>query len=99
VSIQQFQQSSKELDGLVKMVKFKCNGCSRKTDFIWLDQYNTAEGFRVYQCKDCGCVGTKNLAEATDTQEPVKRCTKCGSWQFVDQVCHTCELIATKEQA
>ena len=81
------------------MVKFKCNGCSRKTDFIWLDQFNTAEGFRVYQCKDCGCVGTKNLAEATDTQEPVIRCTKCGSWQFVDQVCHTCELIATKEQA
>ena len=96
MSIQQFRQSLGDLDGLVKVVKFKCNGCSGNTEFIWLDGYTAAHGFRVYQCLKCGCTGTKNLAEATDTQEPVIRCTKCGSWQFVDQVCHTCELIATK---
>ena len=93
MSIQLCQQSSKDLDGLAKVVKFKCNGCSRKTEFIWLDQFDTAEGFRVYQCRDCGCVGTKNLAEATDTQEPVQRCTKCGSWQFADMDCHTCAIL------
>lgn len=93
MSIQPFQQYLRDLGGLVKMVKFKCNGCSRKTEFIWLDKYDTAEGFRVYQCKDCGCVGAKNLAEATDTQEPVIRCTKCGSWMFADMDCHTCAIL------
>ena len=90
------QQSLRDQVGLVKMVKFKCNGCSGNTEFIWLEGYTAADGFRVYQCLRCNCVGTKNLAEATDTQEPVIRCIKCGSWQFVDQICHTCELIATK---
>ena len=94
MSIRLFQPSLRELDGLAKVVKFKCNGCSRKTDFIWLDQFDTAEGFRVYQCKDCGCVGTKNLAEATDTQEPVKRCNKCGSWMFADMECATCAILS-----
>jgi hypothetical protein len=50
----------------------------------------------VYQCLRCNCIGTKNLAEATDTQEPVKRCDQYGHWMFVDQPCHSCELIATK---
>ena len=58
-----------------------------------MDGYDTADGFRVYQCLKCCAVGTKNLAEDTDAQEPVIRCDKCGSWQFVDQKCHTCELI------
>ena len=96
MSIHQFLQSLRELDGLVKVVKFKCNGCSGNTEFIWLEGYTTAHGFRVYQCLRCNCIGTKNLAEATDTQEPVIRCTKCGSWMFVDQECHTCALIMTK---
>ena len=61
-----------------------------------MDGYNTADGFRVYQCLKCCAIGTKNLAESTDTQEPVIRCTKCGAWQFTDQECHTCSLIADK---
>ena len=96
MSIQRFQQSSRERVGLVKMVKFKCNGCSGNTEFIWLDGYSAADGFRVYQCLKCGCTGTKNLAESTDTQEPVIRCTKCGAWMFVDKPCHTCSLVASK---
>ena len=96
MSIQQFRQSSREQVGLAKMVKFKCNGCSGNTEFIWLDGYSTADGFRVYQCLRCNCVGTKNLAEATDTQEPVIRCTKCGAWMFVDKPCHTCSLVESK---
>jgi DNA-directed RNA polymerase subunit RPC12/RpoP len=50
----------------------------------------------VYQCLKCCAIGTKNLAEQTDTQEPVMRCTKCGSWMFADKECHTCELIGVK---
>jgi DNA-directed RNA polymerase subunit RPC12/RpoP len=61
-----------------------------------LDGYPEADGFRVYQCLKCCAVGTKNLAESTDTQEPVMRCTKCGSWMFADKECHTCALIMTK---
>jgi len=61
-----------------------------------MDGYDTADGFRVFQCLKCCAVGTKNLAEATDTQEPVMRCNQCGSWQFVDQKCHTCLLIGAK---
>ena len=61
-----------------------------------MDGYNTADGFRVYQCLKCFAIGTKNLAESTDTQEPVIRCTKCGAWMFVDKPCHTCSLIGAK---
>jgi hypothetical protein len=96
VSSQQFQRFSKEQDGLVKVVKFRCNFCSANTDFIWMDGYSAADGFRVFQCLKCCALGTKNLAEATDTQEPVIRCDKCGSWQFTDQECHTCALIGAK---
>jgi DNA-directed RNA polymerase subunit RPC12/RpoP len=96
VSIPQFRQSLREQVGLVKMVKFRCNFCSSNSEFIWMDGYDTAEGFRVYQCLKCCAIGTKNLAESTDTQEPVIRCTKCGAWMFVDKPCHTCSLIAAK---
>ena len=77
-------------------MKFRCNFCSANSEFIWMDGYKAADGFRVFQCLKCCAIGTKNLAEATDTQEPVMRCDKCGSWQFVDQKCHTCELIGAK---
>ena len=77
-------------------MKFRCNFCSANSEFIWMDGYNAADGFRVYQCLKCCAIGTKNLAEATDTQEPVIRCEQCGSWQFVDQQCHTCELIGAR---
>ena len=77
-------------------MKFRCNFCSANSEFIWMDGYSTADGFRVYQCLKCCAIGTKNLAESTDTQEPVIRCTKCGQWQFVDQDCYTCLLIDTK---
>ena len=96
MSIQLCQQYLRGADGLVKVVKFKCNGCSGNTEFVWLEDYSTAHGFRVYQCLRCCAVGTKNLAEATDNQEPVKRCDQYGHWMFVDEPCHTCELIATK---
>ena len=78
-------------------MKFKCNFCKSNSEFEWLDGYSTADGFRVYQCLRCCAIGTKNLAEATDTQEPVIRCTNCGQWQFMDHPCHTCELIGAKE--
>jgi hypothetical protein len=96
VSSQQFQRFLKEQDGLVKVVKFRCNFCSANSEFIWMDGYEAADGFRVFQCLKCCAIGTKNLAEATDTQEPVIRCKQCGSWQFVDQKCHTCQLIEAK---
>ena len=78
------------------MPSFRCNFCSANTEFIWLDGYPDAEGFRVFQCLKCCAVGTKNMAEQVDTQEPVIRCSKCGSWMFVDKECHTCALIMTK---
>jgi len=77
-------------------MKFRCNFCSSNSEFEWLDGYATADGFRVFQCLKCCAIGTKNLAEATDTQEPVIRCNKCGSWMFVDKPCHTCSLVASK---
>ena len=40
---------------------FKCNGCDRHTEFLWLDKIDTPEGFKAYQCMDCGCVGIKNV--------------------------------------
>ena len=61
-----------------------------------MDGYATADGFRVFQCLKCCAIGTKNLAEATDIQEPVIRCKQCGAWQFTDQQCHTCQLIGAK---
>lgn len=79
------------------MVKFRCNFCSANTEFIWLDGYPDAEGFRVFQCLKCCAVGTKNMAEQIDTDEAVIRCTKCGSWMFIDKECHTCALIMMKE--
>ncbi len=96
MSIQLCQQSLRELDGLVKMVNFRCNFCSANTEFVWLDGYPEADGFRVFQCLKCCAVGTKNLAESTDNQEPVTRCTKYGHWMFVNKECHTCALIMTK---
>jgi DNA-directed RNA polymerase subunit RPC12/RpoP len=77
-------------------MKFKCNFCKSNAEFEWLDGYSTADGFRVYQCLKCCAIGTKNLAEATDTQEPVIRCTKCGAWMFVEKPCHTCSLVESK---
>ena len=86
-----------ELAGQVKMVKFRCNFCSANSEFMWLDGYESHEGFRVFQCFKCQAVGTKNLAESTDTQEPVMRCTKCGAWMFADKECHTCAILMIKE--
>jgi hypothetical protein len=79
------------------MPSFRCNFCSANTEFIWLDGYETHEGFRVFQCLKCCAVGTKNLAEATDTDEPVKRCDKCGAWMFADKECYTCWILAIKD--
>ena len=77
--------------------KFKCNGCKRSTEFLWLDQLNTPEGFKAYQCMDCGCVGVKNIAEAlTIPDSDIIRCVKCGSWMFLTVACHTCALIKEK---
>ncbi len=54
------------------MTKFKCNGCSRNTEFLWLDQADMPDGFKMYQCMDCGCVGVKNIAEQKDAPELIK---------------------------
>jgi hypothetical protein len=55
------------------------------------------DGFKVYQCMDCGCVGVKNIAEAlTVPDSDISRCDKCGSWQFKEMPCHTCNLIGAK---
>ena len=80
-----------------KMTLFKCNGCSRKTEFLWLEQLDTPDGFKAYQCMDCGCVGIKNIAEALSIPDStISRCSQCGSWQFKDLPCHTCKLIGAK---
>ena len=77
--------------------QFKCNGCKRKTEFLWLDQLDMPEGFSAYQCMECGCVGVKNIAEALDVPDSdISRCDKCGSWKFIAVVCHTCQLIGVK---
>jgi len=77
--------------------QFKCNGCKRNTEFLWLDGYATPEGFKAYQCTDCGCVGVKNIAEALSIPDSdIIRCDKCGSWKFNTVVCHTCALIKEK---
>ena len=77
--------------------QFKCNGCKRNTEFLWIERVKTPEGFKAYQCMDCGCVGVKNIAEAlTINDSDIGRCDKCGSWKFNTVVCHTCVLL--KEQ-
>jgi len=74
--------------------KFKCNGCDRNTEFLWLEQIDTPEGFKAYQCMDCGCVGVKNVVEALHKSDNnVVRCKQCGSWQFVNYNCYTCKLL------
>ena len=92
MSIQLCQQFL-EAKGGAKMPNFRCNFCSAKSEFVWLDEFETHEGFRVFQCLKCCAVGTKNLAEQTDTQEPVQRCIKCGSWMFAEMECHTCAIL------
>ena len=77
--------------------QFKCNGCKRNTEFLWLDELDTPEGFKAYQCMDCGCVGVKNLVESLHVPDAdICRCSKCGSWKFNIVVCHTCSLISAK---
>ncbi len=77
--------------------RFKCNGCDRKTEFLWLEQLDTPEGFKAYQCMDCGCVGVKNIAEALHIPDSnLDRCKQCGGWQFLGTGCHTCALIGAK---
>ena len=77
--------------------QFKCNGCKRKTEFLWLEELNTPEGFKAYQCMDCGCVGIKNIAEALSIPDSdIIRCVKCGSWKFNTVGCHTCALVESK---
>jgi len=77
--------------------KFKCNGCNRNTEFLWLDKIDTPKGFKAYQCMDCGCVGVKNIAEAIDIPDSnISRCDKCGSWKFISISCVTCQLIGAK---
>ena len=77
--------------------QFKCNGCKRNTEFLWLDQLDTPEGFKAYQCMDCGCVGVKNVVEALHVDDAdICRCGKCGSWKYNIVVCHTCSLIGAK---
>ena len=84
-------------DITMKHAQFKCNGCSRKTEFLWLEQLDTPEGFKAYQCMDCGCVGIKNIAEALSIPDStISRCTQCGAWQFKDLPCHTCALVMSK---
>ena len=83
-------------DITMKHAQFKCNGCSRKTEFLWLEQLDTPDGFKAYQCMDCGCVGIKNIAEAITVDAEISRCNQCGAWQFKDLPCHTCNLIGAK---
>jgi len=77
--------------------QFKCNGCKRDTEFLWLEQLETPEGFKAYQCMECGCTGVKNVVEALHIPDSdICRCDKCGSWKFETVVCHTCQLIGAK---
>jgi ribosomal protein L32 len=77
------------------VTKFKCNGCSRNTELLWLEWADMPDGFKVYQCRDCGCVGVKNIAEQKDAPKDskVSRCKSCGAWQFDALPCHSCLLI------
>lgn len=77
--------------------QFKCNGCKRDTEFLWLDATDMPDGFKLYQCMDCGSVGVKNVVEALDVPDSdIARCEKCGMWKFAAKACHTCELIRSK---
>lgn len=79
---------------MTSQTNFKCNGCKRATEFLWLDAIDMPDGFKTYQCMDCGCVGVKNIAEAlTVPDSDISRCDKCGSWQFKEMPCHTCKLL------
>ena len=74
--------------------RFKCNGCKRDTEFLWLDATEMPDGFKLYQCMDCGCVGVKNIVEAKDVDDSdVVRCDDCAAWKFKDVSCYTCQLI------
>ena len=87
----------RQQDIIMDHPRFKCNGCKRDTEFLWLDQLDTPEGFKAYQCMDCGCVGVKNVVEALHVpDEDICRCGKCGGWMFAAVACHTCSLIAAK---
>jgi hypothetical protein len=55
------------------------------------------DGFKAYQCMDCGCVGVKNIAEAIGIPDSdICRCVKCGGWMFKAVDCHTCQLIGAQ---
>ena len=58
------------------------------------------DGFKMYQCMDCGCVGVKNIAEQKDAPKDskVSRCNSCGAWQFDQLPCHTCLLIGAYDE-
>lgn len=80
-----------------KYTQFKCNGCKRNTEFLWLDSDGLPEGFRLYQCTDCGCVGIKNIVEALHIPDSdICRCDKCGGWKFETLACYTCQLIEAR---
>ena len=84
-------------DIIMDYPQFKCNGCKRNTEFLWLEELDTPEGFKAYQCMDCGCVGVKNVVEALHVpDDDICRCSKCGSWKYNIVACHTCSLIAAK---
>ena len=84
-------------DITMKHAQFKCNGCKRDTEFLWLEQLEIGEGYKAYQCMSCGAVGVKNIAEALHTPDSdVCRCDKCGSWMFAASDCHTCLLVSSK---
>jgi len=74
-------------------IKFKCNGCKRPTEFIWLEMEDMPDGYKLYQCSSCCAVGVKNTAEALQKDSKVSRCNQCGSWQFDGKECHTCLLL------
>jgi len=77
--------------------QFKCNGCKRNTEFLWLDSMDMPDGFKLYQCMDCGAVGVKNVVEALSIPDSdICRCDKCGGWRWQTKPCHTCQLIASK---
>lgn len=83
---------------MINHATFKCNGCKRKTEFLWLDATEMPDGFKLYQCMDCGAVGVKNIVEALDVSDSdVSRCDKCGGWKFKSVVCHTCQLIGVSD--
>jgi predicted nucleic acid-binding Zn ribbon protein len=55
------------------------------------------DGFKLYQCMDCGAVGVKNVVEALSIPDSaICRCDKCGGWKWQTKPCHTCPLIASK---